>query len=158
MYAFKREGELQVGRESMIQMVREKIQDIPGDFQDKKEVFCLDCVIAERKAFLSKQKLSYTARFRVDDVAKEVTFTEMLKEVKSGLGTGGADDISPGFSFKKTSFSSGPGGLEGIVDQQSSLFGKKYNYTFDYKKVRSAVKEAAEAEGYSFTYKIWGKL
>lgn len=147
-----------MGRESMIQMVREKIQDIPGDFQDKKEVFCLDCVIAERKAFLSKQKLSYTARFRVDDVAKEVTFTEMLKEVKSGLGTGGADDISPGFSFKKTSFSSGPGGLEGIVDQQSSLFGKKYNYTFDYKKVRSAVKEAAEAEGYSFTYKIWGKL
>lgn len=144
--------------ESIVQKVREGIKGIPGYFENKKEVFCLDSIIAERKAFLSKQKLSYTARFRVDDIAKEVTFTEMLKEEKSGLGAGGMDDLSPGFSFKKTSFSSGPGGLEGVVDQQSSLFGKKYDYTFDYKKVRAAVKEAAEAEGYSFTYKIWGKI
>lgn len=149
---------LKMSRESIVQKVREMIKGIPGDFEDKKEVFCLDSVIAERKAFLSKQKLSYTARFRVDDMAKEVVFTEMLKEQKSGLGAGGMDDLSPGFSFKKTSFSSGPGGLEGEVDQQSSLFGKKYDYTFDYKKVRAAVKEAAENEGYSFTYKIWGKI
>jgi len=149
---------LQVGRENIVKMVRSSIQDIPGEFQDKKEVFCLDCVIAERKAFLSKQKLSYTARFKVDDTAKEVTFTEMLKEESSGLGAGGTDDMSPGFSFRKSSSSSGPGGLEGVVDQQSSLFGKKYDYTFDYKKVRATVKEAAETEGYSFIYKIWGKL
>ncbi|GAB6280363.1 MAG: ribonucleoside-triphosphate reductase [Thermovirga sp.] len=155
---FKKEGGVQVSRENIIQIVKSKIQDIPGDFQDKKEVFCLDCVIAERKAFLSKQKLSYTARFRVDDAVKEVTFAEMLKEEKSGLGAGGADDMSPGFSFRKSSFSSGPGGLEGVVDQQSSMFGKKYDYTFDYKRVRTAVKEAAEKEGYSFIYKIWGKL
>lgn len=147
-----------MSRESIVQKVREKIAGIPGDFQDKKEVFCLDCVIAERKAFLSKQKLSYTARFRVDDAAKEVTFTEILKESKSGLGAGGADDISPGFSFRKSSVASGPGGLEGVVDQQASLFGKKYDYTFDYKRVRAAVRETAEEEGYSFTYKIWGKL
>ncbi|MDO9508936.1 MAG: ribonucleoside-triphosphate reductase [Thermovirgaceae bacterium] len=147
-----------MSRESIAQKIREKTHGIPGEFQDKKEVFCLDCVIAERKVFLSKQKLSYTARFRVDDAAREVSFTEMLKEVKSGLGAGGADDLSPGFSFKKTSFSSGPGGLEGVVDQQSSLFGKKYDYTFDHKLVRSAVREAAESEGYAFNYKIWGKI
>lgn len=147
-----------MGRENILQMVRSSIQGIPGEFQDKKEVFCLDCVIAERKAFLSKQKLSYTARFRVDESTKEVIFTERLKEEKSGLGAGGSDDSSPGFSFRKSSFSSGPDGLEGIVDEQSSMFGKKYDYTFDYKKVRTAVKEAAQAEGYSFTYKIWGKL
>ena len=147
-----------MSRESIVQKVRENIKGIPGAFEDKKEVYCMDVVIAERKAFLSKQKLSYTARFRVDDAAKEVTFTEMLKEQKSGFGAGGMDDVAPGFSFKKTSFSSGPAGLEGAVDQQSSLFGKKYDYTFDYKKVRAAVKEAAEAEGYSFTYKIWGKI
>lgn len=147
-----------MGRENILQMVKSSIQDIPGEFQDKKEVFCLDCVIAERKTFLSKQKLSYIARFRVDDSSKEITFTEMLKEEKSGLGAGGTDDISPGFSFRKSSSSSGPGGLEGVVDQQSSLFGKKYNFAFDYKKVRAAVKEAAEREDYSFIYKIWGKL
>ncbi|HDQ93483.1 MAG TPA: ribonucleoside-triphosphate reductase [Synergistetes bacterium] len=147
-----------MSRESVLEKVKERISDIPGSFVDKKEVFCLDCVIAERKAFLSKQKLSYTARFRVDDPSKEVTFTEMLKEVKSGLGAGDSDGMSPGLSFRKSKVSSGTGGLEGVVDQQSDLFGKKYDYTFDYKKVRSAVKEAAESEGYSFTYKIWGKI
>lgn len=147
-----------MSKESVLEKVTESIRDVPGNFVDKKEVYCLDCVIAERKAFLSKQKLTYTARFKVDDNKKEVTFTEMLKEMKSGLGAGGSDDLSPGLSFKTSKVSSSTQGLEGVVDQQASLFGKKYDYAFDYKKVRSAVKEAAESEGYSFTYKIWGKL
>ena len=147
-----------MSREKVLQRVAEKIKDVPGTFVDKKEVFCLDSVIAERKAFMSKQKLTYTARFKVDEGSKEVTFTEMLKEEKSGLGAGGLDDPGPGLSFRKSKVSSSTEGLEGVVDQQASLFGKKYDYTFDYKRVRSAVKEAAESEGYSFTYKIWGKL
>jgi len=147
-----------MSREIIVRKIIEKTSGLPGNFQDKKEVFCLDCVIAERKAFLSKQKLSYTARFKVDESAKDVSFTEMLKEEKSGLGAGGLDESGPGFSFTKSSVSSGAGGLEGVVDQQSSLLGKKYDYSFDYKLVRSAVKEAAEGEGYTFTYKIWGKL
>ncbi len=147
-----------MSREKVLEKTTERIRDIPGNFEDKKEVYCLDCVIAERKAFLSKQKLTYTARFRVDDNNKEVTFTEMLKEQKSGLGAGGSDDLGPGLSFRTSKVSSSAQGLEGVVDQQATLFGKKYDYTFDYKKVRSAVKEAAESEGYSFSYRIWGKL
>jgi len=81
-----------MGRESIAQKIRDKIKDIPGEFRDMKEVFCLDTLIAERKAFLSKQKLSYTARFKVDETAKVVTFTERLKEERSDLGAGSLDE------------------------------------------------------------------
>ncbi len=144
-------------QERILQRVRERLPDGIGEFQSKKEVFSLECVIAERKAFLSRQKLLYTARFRVDEDAREVRFTEMLTERKSGLGAGGSD-LGPGVGSKKSSFAAGTGGLEGVVDERSSLFGQKYDYTFDYKQVRSAVKEAAEAENYAFNYKIWGKV
>jgi len=144
--------------DAILHKLQEELQGVPGMFERKKDVFCLDAVIAERKAFLSKQKLSYTARFRVDEAAGEVSFTERLAETKSGFGAGGSDDLSPGFSFKKTSTTSTMEGLEGVIDEQSNLFGKQYSYTFDYKRVRSAVKKAAESEGYSFRYKIWGKL
>lgn len=147
-----------MSEEQILRKVQEALGELPGNFERKKEVFCLDVVIAERKAFLSKQKLSYTARFRVDEAAREVSFNEKLEEQKSGFGAGGIDDISPGFSFKKTSTKSTMEGLEGVIDEQSTLFGKQYSYTFDYKKVRAAVKQAAESEGYSFRYKIWGKL
>lgn len=144
-------------QERILQRVRERLPDGIGEFQSKKEVFSLERVIAERKAFLSRQKLLYTARFRVDEQAREVRFTEMLTERKSGLGAGGSD-LGPGVGSKKSSFAAGTGGLEGVVDERSSLFGQKYDYTFDYKQVRSAVKEAAEAENYAFNYKIWGKV
>ncbi len=144
-------------QERILQRVRERLPDGIGEFQSKKEVFSLECVIAERKAFLSRQKLLYTARFRVDEDTREVRFTEMLTERKSGLGAGGSD-LGPGVGSKKSSFAAGTGGLEGVVDERSSLFGQKYDYTFDYKQVRSAVKEAAEAENYAFNYKIWGKV
>lgn len=144
-------------QERILQRVRERLPDGIGEFQSKKEVFSLERVIAERKAFLSRQKLLYTARFRVDEDAREVRFTEMLTERKSGLGAGGSD-LGPGVGSKKSSFAAGTGGLEGVVDERSSLFGQKYDYTFDYKQVRSAVKEAAEAENYAFNYKIWGKV
>jgi hypothetical protein len=156
--AISDEGAHEMKQEAIFGTVQEKLKEITGDFKEKKGVFSLDFVIAERKAFLCRQKLLYTARFRVDDDAREVTFTERLTERKSGFGAGGADDIGPGVGWKKSSFAAGTGGLEGVVDQQSSLFGKKYNYTFDYKRVRSAVKEAAETENYAFNYKIWGKV
>ncbi|MEA3507693.1 MAG: ribonucleoside-triphosphate reductase [Synergistota bacterium] len=144
--------------ETVLKAVETALSDIPGTFVDKKGVFCMNAVIAERKAFLSKQKLSYTARFRVDESAGEVTFTEKLSETKAGLGAGGMDDFGPGAGFRKSKFASGPGGLEGVIDQQSNLFGKKFDFSFNYKRVRETVKQAAEQNGYAFTYKIWTKL
>jgi len=144
--------------ETVLKTVAEELNDIPGTFADKKGIFCMDTVIAERKVLLSKQKLSYTARFKVDESAKEVTFTEKLTETKAGLGAGGMDDFGSGAGFRKSRVVSGPGGLEGVIDQQSSLFGKKFDFSFNYKRVRETVKKAAEENGYAFTYKIWTKL
>ncbi|MCX7828036.1 MAG: hypothetical protein N2315_02390 [Thermanaerothrix sp.] len=144
--------------ENILKAAQDAISSVNGKFEKKGDVFCLNVMIAERKAFLSKQSLWYTARFKVDEASKQVTFTEMLEERKSGLGAGDLDGISQGFSFKKTVTKSGTDGLEGFIDEQSDLFGKKYSYSFDHKAVREAVRRAAEAEGYSFKYSIWGKL
>ena len=40
----------------------------------------------------------------------------------------------------------------------SNLFGKKYTYSFDYKKIREALKEEAQKTGYSFSVKLIEKL
>src|SRR3990172_3280319 len=89
---------------------------IPAQLKQEKGLFTLEYTVAERKAFLSKKKLVYSAKFRIDEDKQEVRFTEMLKE--SGLGlssgssfSGGGDlDIGSGFGFKKETYSSGLGG------------------------------------------------
>ena len=42
------------------------------------------------------------------------------------------------------------GGREGTIEEQSNLFGKKYQYTFDYAKIRQGVEEIVNKFGYSF--------
>ena len=65
----------------------------------------MEAVIAERKAFLSKKKLTYICRFKVDEPAKEVRFFEMLKESGFGVASGGCDgEMSSGFGFKKETY------------------------------------------------------
>lgn len=140
------------------QKVEELLKGIPGTFEAKNGVYCLDTIIAERKVFFTKQRLNYTARYKIDENSLLVTFTEKLEERKSGFGAGGTDDITPGFSFKNSNVRSTTGGLEGMIEEQSTLLGKQYQYTFDYKKVRETIKEVAESQGYAFQYKIWGKL
>lgn len=140
------------------QKVEELLKGIPGTFEAKNGVYCLDTIIAERKVFFTKQRLNYTARYKIDENSLLVTFTEKLEERKSGFGAGGTDDITPGFSFKKSVVRSTTGGLEGAIDEQSTLLGKQYQYSFDYKKVRETIKQVAESQGYAFQYKIWGKL
>ncbi len=43
-----------------------------GEWKEKKGVREWSTVIAERKAFLSKKKLTYSARMRFDDGAREI--------------------------------------------------------------------------------------
>lgn len=138
----------------------EKIQGIaakiPAQIEEKKGVFSLELVVAERKAFLSKKKLTYRAQFKVDDEKKELRFTEMLKESGFGLSSSAGDDeMSPGFGFKAGTYSVGMGGeREGAIEEQSNLFGKKYDYQFDFGKIRKEFEEVAKESGYSFVYKI----
>jgi hypothetical protein len=124
---------------------------IPAELKEKKGVYELSFVVAERKAFLSRQKLEYKAKFRVDDEKKLVKFTEQIKESGSGVSS---VDTSPGFGFKKETYDTRKKEREGSIEEQSSLFGKKYEYKFDFKTVREKIKELAAGAGYEFTYQI----
>lgn len=126
-------------------------QGIPAVLKEKRGVYSLEFTVAERGSFLSKKRLSYSAKFRADDAAKEVRFTEMLKESGSGAYSGG-DDFGPGFGFKKETYKAGAGAREGSIDERSRLFGEQYTYTFDFSKVRAFVESEAAKCGYAFKY------
>ncbi|MCX6728256.1 MAG: hypothetical protein NTV39_00585 [Candidatus Saccharibacteria bacterium] len=142
---------------SLIDKVSTYSDELRADLSDKKGVYKVELLIAERKAFLSKKKLRYIAKFRINDDAKELKFTEMLAESGSGLSSSSGDfdgGMSTGFGFKTESYKTGGGGREGSIEEQSKLFGKDYSYNFDYKAVRSKFEDLAKSEGYSFKYQI----
>ena len=136
---------------SLLEEIKTFAGSIPAEIKEKKGLCEIKFVVAERKAFLSKEKLAYTAKFRVDDANKQVKFTEMLKESSSGMSNSGS-------SFSTSSFKTGKGGRsESVFEQQSSQFGKKYDYQFDFKTVREKIEALALAAGYNFLYQITAK-
>ncbi|MEN6442084.1 MAG: hypothetical protein ABFD97_26275 [Syntrophobacter sp.] len=135
--------------------LKEIISGMDVELREKKGVFSFEKVIAERKAFLSRKKLTYAARFRIDVEKAELRFTEMLKESGFGISSG-EGDIGPGFGFKKETYSSSSKGREGTITEQSVSFGKKYSYTFNYGEIRAKVEEIAGKNGYAFRYLVTG--
>lgn len=111
--------------------------------------FAGEAVLAERKAFLSKKKLTYKCKLRVDDATRTVRFWEMLMESGSGISSGG-DDFGPGGGFSAGTFKTGGKERSGSIETASSLFGKDYSYQWDYAAVRNALRGVAEAQGYGF--------
>lgn len=109
----------------------------------------LETVVAERKAFLSKRKLTYRCKLRVDDEARRVTFYEILMEKGSGVSSG-EGDMAAGFGFKKESYKVGGTTREGTIEEQSRLFGKDYDYRFEFGVVRKNAEHAATEAGYEF--------
>jgi hypothetical protein len=93
---------------------------------------------------------------KIDDSSKVVNFSEMLIEAGSGLSSGGGydDGMSTGFGFKTESYNTFGGARQGTIEEQSTLFGKDYSYQFDYKEIRSKIKEVVEQAGYKFEYQI----
>jgi len=136
-------------KDAIIQYFR----SVPAEVTDKKGLLTVECVLAERKTFLSKKKLTYIAKVRVDEEKREVRFTEMLKESGFGLSDGDIES-SPGFGFKKETYKTGIGPREGSIEEQSSLFGKKYRYAFDFKTIRHVIEQKAQAAGFVFRYQI----
>jgi len=126
---------------------------IGAELKEKKGVYTLRLTVAERKALLSKKRLEYIARFRVEDDARLLRFTEMLKESGSGV-SGGMDDVSPGFGFKTETYRTGAGPREGTITEQSDYFGSRYSYSFDFSTLRGWMEQAAAAAGYSFDYQV----
>ena len=79
-------------------------KSLPAAFQPQKDgTLAMEYVVAERKWLLSKKKVTYRCRVRVDDAGRAVRMFEMLKESGFGLSSG-SDDIGPGFGFKKGFF------------------------------------------------------
>jgi hypothetical protein len=145
----------------LINDIKKVFGEYPGEFQDKGGgEYVFEYLVAERKvAWIAKSKLTYKAKIKINEGEKKVLFSEMLKEsgfgVSGGSGLGGDDlGMSPGFSFKKETYNTLSGAREGTIEQQSELFGKKYNYQFDYAKIRQTVESAAKKAGYEFEYKV----
>jgi hypothetical protein len=120
----------------------------PAPLEPQKDgSLAMETLVAERKAFLSKRRLVYKCKLRVNDGARAVTFWEML--VEKGSGVSGGDDMAPGFGFKKETYSTKGKELSGSIEEASSLFGKDFDYNWDYGVVRNMVRGAAESAGYS---------
>lgn len=138
---------------SLKETLIEVSKSFPAEFKEQKDgSLVLQFVIAERKVFLSKKKLTYKSKVRVNDEKKEITFFEMLSELNSGLSAGS------GFEFKKDTYKVKGKEREGRIEEMSNLFGKNYQYSFDYKKIREAIKEEAQKTGYSFSVRLIEKL
>ncbi|MBI4384707.1 MAG: hypothetical protein HY579_11825 [Nitrospinae bacterium] len=123
--------------------------------REKGGVFLLEKVVAEREAFLTRKKLVYSARVALDDKEKTLTFSESLKETGFGLSMDSDSDMTPGFGFKAETYRTRAGPREGTIEEQSNLFGKTYNYSFDFAKIRGRFEALAERAGYAFRYKIF---
>jgi len=139
----------------MFEEIQKSVASYSGSWKDKKGIMEFSAVIAERKAFLSTKKLTYQARVKINNDSKQVAFSEMLIEAGSGLSSGGFDgEMSSGFGFKTESYNTMSGAREGNISEQSDLFGKKFEYKFDYKDIRSKIESIAKSAGYEFTYQI----
>jgi hypothetical protein len=140
----------------MHEVIEKIAKEIDGKVSEKKGIINVEATIAERKAFLSKKKLTYSFQVKVNDEDKTVTFSEMLKEAGSGFSSGGGFDseMSTGFGFKKESYNTMSGAREGSIEESSKLFGKTFEYNFDYAKVRKELETAAKDKGFKFEYQI----
>jgi hypothetical protein len=141
---------------NLIDDIKKSLENHSGKWNEKKGLWEFSATVAERKAFLSTKKLTYSLKMRIDDSARLVRFSEMLMEAGSGLSTGGDFDsgMSSGFGVKKETYNTFGGARQGSIEEQSSLFGKDYTYQFDFKEIREQVKGIAEKAGYTFEYQI----
>jgi hypothetical protein len=142
---------------ALIDDLKAIVSAIPAEMEEKNGKYSFETVVAERKSFLSKKKLTYSAKFRIDEEKKEVKFTEMLKESGFGLSSGGDSldsNMSPGFGFKTESYNTFSGAREGTIEEQSNLFGKKYDYKFDFGAMRKKFNEKSKENGYQFSYQV----
>ena len=133
--------------------IREFVERIPATLKEKRGVYSVEFAVAERKTFLAKKRLTYSARFRIDDEKRELRFTEMLIESGSGVSAG-SDDLGPGFGLKRETHKTGTGPREGSIEEQSRLFGAQYSHTFDVSHVRALIESETVKAGYTFNYPI----
>jgi hypothetical protein len=135
----------------LTEQFQEFARSIPAEFICRDGLCELRLVVAERKAFLTRRKLEYRAKMRIDAAARLVKFTEQLIESSSGLSSG---DSASGFGFKAEIYSIRGKERLGSIEEQSSLFGKKYSYSFDFGQIRPRFEQLSSQAGYVFKYQI----
>ncbi|MBE0527714.1 MAG: ribonucleoside-triphosphate reductase [Thermoleophilia bacterium] len=108
-----------------------------------------EAVVAERKAFLSKKKLTYKCKARVDDASRTVRFWEMLMEKGSGVSSG-PDDFGPGVGFKAGTYKTGGKERSGSIEEASSYLAKDYSCRSDCAAVRTELQQVAASAGYGW--------
>ena len=136
----------------LIEEIKKIAEEKGAAFQEKKDSCHFEIVLAERKAFLTSKKLVYKASCKIDSSKNELRYSELLFEKGWGL-SGGDIDSTPGFGFKTETYKLTPGKPpERMIEEQSNLFGKKYQYKFDLSEIRSRIREAAMRNGLGFRH------
>ncbi len=124
----------------MLESIARISQGVGGTLEEKGGVHTMRAVVAEQKGFLSKKRLEYIAKFRIDEPGQQITCSEMLKETRSGLVSGGLDE---------------PSGFAGnTIEQQAAALAKKYTFAFDPGGIRNQIEAAAAAAGYRCAYQL----
>lgn len=140
---------------AIIDEIKKVCEEFGGTVKGDKDVCSIEVLLAERKVFLSRKKLTYSAKVKINEAEKTVDFSELLKETGFGLSSGGGDmEMSSGFGFKKETYNTFGGARKGTIEEQSKLFGKDYSYKFDYASIRNKIDEIVQKNGYKFVYKI----
>lgn len=132
--------------------ITQAAKDFEAEVSEKKGVYSVSKLVAERKAFLSRKKLMYKATIQIDEAKKELKFSEYLKE--SGFGLGSGDMNSPGIGFSSGTYSTNTKERSGKIEEQSDFFGKKYEYKFNFAEFRDLIKKIAKEEAYDFVMKL----
>ncbi len=64
---------------TLIDDIKQSLVNYGGKWNEKKGLWDFSATIAERKAFLSKKKLTYSLKLRIDEASKTVKFSEMRR-------------------------------------------------------------------------------
>ena len=123
-------------------------KSVGAEVKVKRDTVEIQKIVADRKTFLSKEKLTYQAKLRVDQKENMVHFFESLKESSAGMS-------SPGVSVQKTKYKVGLSGQqESEFEQQAEFLGQKYDYQFDFKTVRTSIEKYSREAGFDFHYQV----
>ena len=62
------------GKGILIDEIKKYVEGIPAILKEKRGVYSVEFTVAEGKVFLSKKKLAYSAKFRIDEEDQKAAF------------------------------------------------------------------------------------
>lgn len=111
-------------------------------WSDPDGAWVMEAVLVDAKSMLGKKRVTYSARFRIDDASKQVRFGDVLAEAGLGIAMGGSSSAT---------YSQGLGGVpHGRIKEK----GIGWSFEFDRGRAPDAIASAAAADGCAFDYVI----